>query len=67
MNTDEINLIAMIYCEFSAIEMTVFFNYSNEKSIYGRKKKLAKKMNLTNDLNQFIKEYNSVAEPVDSC
>lgn len=57
LSPSEINLIAMVCCGFSSIEMTVFFNYSNEKSIYGRKNRLAVKMKLKSSLDEFVRNY----------
>ncbi len=54
LNSDDLKLIALICCNFSAIEMTVFFNYTNEKSIYGRKKRLTQKMKIESNIDDYI-------------
>ncbi|MBP1631305.1 MAG: TPR-repeat-containing protein [Bacteroidetes bacterium] len=52
--SEDINLLSLICCGFSATEMAVFFNYTNQKSIYGRKRRLSSKMNLDISLDEYI-------------
>ena len=54
LNTDDINLICLLCCGFSATEMSVFYNHSNGKSIYSRKRRLAIKMGLDISLDEYV-------------
>jgi hypothetical protein len=54
LNTDDINLLCLICCGFSATEMSVFYNHNNGKSIYSRKRRLAMKMNIENSLDEYV-------------
>ena len=54
LNTDDINLLCLICCGFSATEMSVFYNHNNGKSIYSRKRRLAMKMNIDNSLDEYV-------------
>jgi len=54
LSSDDINLLSLICCGFSATEMAVFFNYSNQKSIYGRKRRLSSRMNLDISLEEYV-------------
>ncbi|MDD2290126.1 MAG: hypothetical protein PHT35_06600 [Bacteroidales bacterium] len=54
LSTDDINLICLLCCGFSATEMSVFYNHSNGKSIYSRKRRLALKMGLDISLDEYV-------------
>ena len=54
LNTDDINLICLLCCGFSATEMSVFYNHSNGKSIYSRKRRLALKIGLDISLDEYV-------------
>lgn len=50
----DINLICLVCCRFSAIEMSVFFNYSNQKTIYSSKSRLCEKLNISTSLEDYL-------------
>ena len=56
LNNDDINLICLLCCGFSATEMSVFYNHGNGKSIYSRKRRLALKMGLEISLDEYVVE-----------
>jgi tetratricopeptide (TPR) repeat protein len=56
LNSDDINLICLLCCGFSATEMSVFYNHGNGKSIYSRKRRLALKIGLDKSLDEYVAE-----------
>ncbi|MDD3972828.1 MAG: hypothetical protein PHC31_13080, partial [Clostridia bacterium] len=56
LNNDDINLIGLLCCGFSATEMSVFYNHGNGKSIYSRKRRLALKLGLDVSLDEYVAE-----------
>jgi tetratricopeptide (TPR) repeat protein len=56
LNNDDINLICLLCCGFSATEMSVFYNHGNGKSIYSRKRRLALKLGLDESLDEYVAE-----------
>jgi tetratricopeptide (TPR) repeat protein len=56
LNNDDINLIGLLCCGFSATEMSVFYNHGNGKSIYSRKRRLALKLGLDESLDEYVAE-----------
>jgi len=56
LNSDDINLIGLLCCGFSATEMSVFYNHGNGKSIYSRKRRLALKLGLDESLDEYVAE-----------
>lgn len=56
LNKKEINFIALISCGFSFVEITVFFNFQNDRSIYNYMKRLKIKLGIKTDLVQYIND-----------
>jgi hypothetical protein len=56
LNKKEISFIALISCGFSFVEITVFFNFQNDRSIYNYMKRLKIKLGIKTDLVQYINE-----------
>lgn len=54
LNDKDIHLICLVCCNFSAIEMSMFFNYSNPKTIYSSKSRLCEKLNITTTLEVYL-------------
>ncbi|NLA15202.1 MAG: hypothetical protein GX877_01530 [Bacteroidales bacterium] len=54
LTDDDVNLVCLLCCGFSATEMSVFYNHSNGKSIYSRKRRLAHKLNLDTTLDEYV-------------
>jgi hypothetical protein len=56
MSEDDVDLVCLLCCGFSATEMSVFYNHSNGKSIYSRKRRLAIKLGLDMSLDEYVTE-----------
>lgn len=56
LNKKEISFIALISCGFSFLEITVFFSFQNDRSIYNFSKRLKIKLGIKTDLVQYINE-----------
>jgi hypothetical protein len=53
LSEDDVKIISMMYMDFSLLTISVCMGFTNEKSIYQRKKRIAQKMNLTISLDEF--------------
>lgn len=54
LKDDDMILLCLICCKFSALEMTVFYNYTNDKTIYSRRSRLARKMGLESSIEAYL-------------
>ena len=54
LKEDEIRIIAMICCKYTSLEMSVYMGYPNNTYIYKKKKLISKKMNLSQNLDDFL-------------
>ena len=57
LTKDDINIIVMICCDLSYLEMTICMGYTNEKYIYKKKKQIINKLNLEISLEEFCKKH----------
>ena len=57
LTKDDINIILMICCDLSYLEMTICMGYTNEKYIYKKKKQIINKLNLGVSLEEFCKKH----------
>lgn len=54
LKDDDMTLLCLICCKFSALEMTVFYNYTNDKTIYSSRSRLARKMGLEVSIEAYL-------------
>ena len=57
LTKDDINIITMVCCDLSYLEMTICMGYTNEKYIYKKKKQIINKLNLGVSLEEFCKKH----------
>lgn len=56
LDDDSLNMIGLICCEFSNIEISMCMGYTNERSFYSKRTRIAKRMGLEISLDSYIKE-----------
>ncbi len=57
LNSDDLRIIAMVCCGFSAAVIAINMGYKNERSVYTRKSRIATKMNIDTSLDSQISTY----------
>ena len=56
LSDEDIRIISMMFLNFGANTISFCMGFSNDKSIYQRKKRIAQKMNLQISLDEFVQE-----------
>jgi len=54
LSFDDLRIVAMICCNFSYIDMSICLGYAHKNSIYKRKEAIAKKMDISMSIDEFI-------------
>jgi hypothetical protein len=56
LNDDEMNLISLLCCDFSYIEITICMGYTNAHYVNNKKARIARKMGLSVSLKEYLDE-----------
>jgi hypothetical protein len=56
LNDDEMNLICLLCCDFSYIEITICMGYTNAHYVNNKKARIARKMGLSVSLKEYLDE-----------
>jgi hypothetical protein len=56
LNDDEMNLISLLCCDFSYIEITICMGYTNAHYVSNKKARIARKMGLSVSLKEYLDE-----------
>lgn len=56
LNDQEVNFITMLLCGFSNVIISVYMGYKSPHYVYNKKKMIATKMKLSNNLDSFIEK-----------
>lgn len=56
LNEDEIKIIAMLSCGYTSFYISIYLGFTNNTYIYKKKKLIAKKMNISIGLDEFVKK-----------
>ena len=57
LKEDDIKVISMLCCGYSALEISLYLGYVNNTYIYKKKKLIAKKLALSTSLDEFLKDH----------